>query len=97
MAWASGQSLGSDQSLPPVAQFSRLMSVIRMSTDSGLAAEDFDADAGNGLNELLLLLDGAAFHHFDVVSGHGVLWVLWLMGFGYRVLRVPGEQARKHV
>jgi hypothetical protein len=30
-----GQVRGSDQSLPPVAQFSRLTSVMRMSTDSG--------------------------------------------------------------
>ena len=53
-----------------------------------MAAEDLDADAGNGLNELFFLLDGPAFHHFDVVSGHGVLWNEVVDWVEYRVLRM---------
>jgi hypothetical protein len=41
----------------------------------GLAAKNFNADAGNRFSQLFLLFDGAAFHHFDVVRGHGFLGV----------------------
>ena len=38
---------------------------------AGLATQNVNADTGDLGNQLFLLLDGPAFHHFDVVSGHG--------------------------
>src|SRR5690606_18885562 len=37
----------------------------------GRAAQHFHGHAGDLFGQLALLLDGAAFHHFDVVGGHG--------------------------
>ena len=37
------------------------------------AAQHLNADAGDLSHQFFLLLDGSAFHHFDVVRGHGCL------------------------
>ena len=42
-----------------------------------LATQNFNTDAGDCLNQLFLLLQRAAFEHFDMVSGHGFLSVGW--------------------
>ena len=43
----------------------------------GRTAEHLHADAGDLFDQLALLLDGAAFHHLDVVSGHGFSLDAW--------------------
>jgi len=69
----------------------------------GRATEDFNRDARDLFDQLALLFDGAAFHHFDVVCGHVNLlrdqvlggWVGDIISAdaGGRGLSVPSAQA----